>query len=75
LRAEWIASVHSNLYSGHFGVNKGEQGPEAYHWPELRKDIEVYAHKCDSCQKIKPLRQRAFGALHWTYRSVAGRVV
>lgn len=65
LREECIESVHSNVLSGHFGTNRTyKKAQEVYFWPKMRDTVETYVRSCDSCQRVKAMRQKPQGKLH-----------
>ena len=64
LREACIESVHSHPYCGHFGVNRTTQkAKQIYYWPNLPKSVHTYVTACDSCQRVKALRQKPMGKL------------
>lgn len=64
LRDECLEAVHDHPYSGHKGVRKTLQLAErSFFWPRIRADAQSYCRNCDSCQRIKAVRQRPAGLL------------
>lgn len=65
LREECIEAVHSNVLSGHFGMNRTlKKAQEIYFWPFMRDMVAQYVRSCDSCQRVKAVRQKPQGELH-----------
>ena len=65
LRMECIESVHAHPYAGHYGAQRTEaKAKEIYYWPSMIQDVQHYVDHCDSCQRVKALRQKPQGQLH-----------
>lgn len=65
LRNECIESVHAQPYAGHFGVARTlKKAQEIYYWPNMVEDVKHYCAHCDSCQRVKAVRQKVHGELH-----------
>ena len=64
LRRECFELVHSDAFSGHFGIARTiVKARRHFFWPTLSKDIKDWVTSCDSCQRVKALRQKAYGKL------------
>ena len=61
---EIIIRHHDHITAGHPGRAKTlEKIKEKYIWEGMRKDIDRYVDNCETCQRTKPRRDRAFGLL------------
>ena len=64
LRRECFELVHSDAFSGHFGIARTiVKARRHFFWPTLSKDIKDWVTSCDSCQRVKALRQKPYGKL------------
>ena len=64
LRYECFESVHKHPYSGHYGVNRTVRKANLlYYWPNMERNIGQWIQYCDSCQKVKAVRQKPQGLL------------
>ena len=51
LRREVFKSLHDNVTSGHFGINKTyARLQERFWWPEMYRDTVEWCKTCDACQ-------------------------
>ena len=65
LRKECIESVHAHPYAGHYGVARTiAKAKEIFYWPNMIEDVKRYCAECDSCQRVKAVRQKPQGELH-----------
>ena len=54
LRRECFELVHSDAFSGHFGIARTIVKARRHSfWHSLSKDIKVWVTSCDSCQRVK----------------------
>ena len=54
LRKNFLAWVHDDPTSGHFGVQKTQAKLQNYaYWPGWRKDVELYVRRCDVCCRYR----------------------
>ena len=64
LRRECFELVHSDALSGHFGIARTiVKARRHFFWPSLSKGIKDWVTSCDSCQRVKALRQKPYGKL------------
>jgi hypothetical protein len=64
-REDIIKLTHGSILSGHPGVAKTVELLTRYWWwPNMKKDIEEYVKACDTCQKVKPNRQKRSAPLN-----------
>ena len=55
---EVIKENHNPVYAGHPGIKRTHQLlSQRYWWPGMRRSIEDYVKKCDSCQRYKGDRE------------------
>ena len=60
-----ITKHHDHITAGHPGrVKTLEKIKENYVWEGMRKDIDRYVDNCETCQRTKPRRDKAFGLLN-----------
>ena len=60
-----ITQYHDHITAGHSGRAKTlEKIKENYIWEGMRKDVDRYVDNCETCQRTKPRRDRAFGLLN-----------
>ena len=65
LRKECFESVHSMPWMGHYGTQRTqEKALQLFYWPGIKRDIKHWISQCDSCQRVKPVRQKPHGLLH-----------
>ena len=56
-RGELIQLAHNSWLGGHFGRNKVVDRLQAlYAWPRMRQDISDHIRRCETCQKVAPLK-------------------
>lgn len=54
LRDKLRQEMHSNDLCGHVGRDKTIANVELrYFWPQLKKDVEKFVHRCHVCQRSK----------------------
>ena len=64
LRYECFQAGHCHPYSGHYGVIRTyKKLAETFFWPRMREDVQRWIHTCDSCQRVKAVRQKPAGLL------------
>jgi Reverse transcriptase (RNA-dependent DNA polymerase)/Integrase zinc binding domain/RNase H-like domain found in reverse transcriptase/Chromo (CHRromatin Organisation MOdifier) domain/Aspartyl protease len=64
LRTECISQYHDPPQWGHQGPLKTKKAIERFYWwPTLGTDVATYVHTCDSCQRMKPMRQKRPGLI------------
>ena len=64
LRKECFESVHCLPFSGHYGVNRTvKKAHQLYYWPHLAANVQYWIKRCDSCQRVKAVRQKPLGKL------------
>jgi len=55
---EFIRENHDPIFVAHPGIQRTYSlGSLNYWWPDMRKSIENYVKKCDSCQRRKNTRK------------------
>ena len=65
LRKECLESVHAHPYGGHYGVARTiAKAKEIFYWPNMIEDVKKYCAECDSCQRVKAVRQKPQGELN-----------
>ena len=65
LPKECFESVHSHPYAGHYGVMRTVKKAEnVFYWPGMAKHIKGWIKSCDSCQRVKAVRQKPVGKLN-----------
>lgn len=56
--------AHSDpIYGAHYGVKKTRAKLDHYYWPAMGTDISKYVQACETCQKNKTSRVKAYGKL------------
>lgn len=64
LRDEIIQMHHDVPLRGHFGTEKVmEQISRNYYFPNMRRRIEKYIKRCDTCIRDKPSRHQPYGLM------------
>ena len=64
LRSECVRVCHACPWSGHVGMHKTYAHCAHYFWwPQMRETVNNFVSTCDSCQRVKTLRQRPAGKL------------
>eukprot|EP00798_Chlamydomonas_sp_ICE-L_P029418 gene29418-biopygen5345 len=64
LKARLLHAFHDLDRAGHFGIDRTfEAISRSYWWPAMRLDVTDYVRSCDSCQRTKAARQKAYGSL------------
>ena len=54
-----IKEFHSSVTSGHSGINKTcSRIKQKYYWASLKRDVEKFIKRCDSCQRNKLVRKK-----------------
>ena len=62
---EIITRHHDHIAAGHLGRAKTlEKIKQSYVWEGMRRDIDQYVDNCETCQRTKPRRDKAFGLLN-----------
>ena len=62
---EIVTQHHDHITAGHPGRAKTlEKIKEKYVWEGMRKDVDQYVDNCETCQRTKPRRDKAFGLLN-----------
>jgi hypothetical protein len=65
LRHDCIEAVHAPTFAGHFGVIRTlRKLKEVYYWPNMRKEVVTFIKSCNSCQRVKSLKQKKYGPLN-----------
>ncbi|SJL18992.1 uncharacterized protein ARMOST_22597 [Armillaria ostoyae] len=65
LQGEIIAQSHDHVTAGHPGVAKTKELVlHEYWWPKMKKDVEVYIARCETCQRTKSNTQAKAAPLH-----------
>jgi len=56
--------AHSDpIYGAHYGVKKTRKKLDHYHWPGIGTDVASFVSTCDTCQRNKSPKQKAYGKL------------
>ncbi|CAI7802093.1 unnamed protein product [Closterium sp. NIES-53] len=64
LRQLLLEGFHDVLYAGHFGSNKTLAGiAKVYYWPHMANDVQKFVTSCDTCQRMKSIKQKKAGLL------------
>ena len=64
LRKDCFESVHIHPYSGHYGNQRTvAKAKQIFTWPSLLQDVRNWVATCDSCQRVKAVRQKKPGKL------------
>ena len=52
-----ISELHEGVCDNHLGGKTlaHRAHSQGYYWPTMRQDVEIYARKCDKCQKHAPI--------------------
>jgi hypothetical protein len=65
LRFECFEAVHKHPFSGHFGGHRTQtKASQLFYWPNMARSIQAWVNECDSCQRVKAVRQAPAGELH-----------
>ena len=61
-RPLYLQQVHDAVMCGHQGrIRTMNRAMQSLWWPGMDKDVEEYVRSCDTCQKMKALRQAPAG--------------
>jgi hypothetical protein len=64
LRRKNMDEAHCSWYSIHSGTNKMYQDlKKNFWWTRMKREIEKYVSKCDTCQRVKADHLRPAGNL------------
>ena len=65
LRKDIIIANHNHPIAGHPSIKRTRDLiTSEYYWPMLKKDIEAYVKKCNTCQKVKAKNSSTTTPLH-----------
>jgi hypothetical protein len=79
LKEEILSSLHSSSIGGHSGiVAPYHRVKRLFHWPQLRKAVELFVSECPICQRAKSqhchypdlLEQLQIPTIAWTFISM-----
>jgi len=64
LRLSLLHDAHDSVIAGHFGFEKTYGHLRSrFFWPTMAKEVRLYIHTCESCQRNKPGNQLPAGLL------------